>query len=120
MSDRFVICTFAPPPFETDPGALKVPFFHNNDDYDEVLFYHAGDFFSRDNIDAGMMTFHPAGFTHGPHPKALQNMLEQKTPGTNEYAVMIDTRDPLDIGEAAASVEDNDYVNSWKSRDAAE
>src|SRR5205823_9686969 len=40
-SDRFVVCTFAPRPFETDPGALKVPFFHNNDDYDEVLFYHA-------------------------------------------------------------------------------
>ena len=117
LSDRFVVCTFAPRPFETDPGALKVPFFHNNDDYDEVLFYHAGDFFSRDNIDAGMMTFHPSGFTHGPHPKALKNMLEQKKPGTDEYAVMIDTRDPLDIGEGAAAVEVQGYVDSWKTRD---
>ncbi|MEM8770624.1 MAG: homogentisate 1,2-dioxygenase [Pseudomonadota bacterium] len=120
LSDRFVICTFAPRPFETDPGALKVPFFHNNDDYDEVLFYHAGDFFSRDNIDAGMMTLHPSGFTHGPHPKALKNMLEQKKPGTDEYAVMIDTRDPLDVGDDAVSVENQDYVNSWLPRDAAE
>ncbi|MCP2679842.1 homogentisate 1,2-dioxygenase [Maricaulaceae bacterium NA33B04] len=118
LSDRFVICTFAPRPFETDPGALKVPFFHNNDDYDEVLFYHAGDFFSRDNIDAGMMTFHPSGFTHGPHPKALNNMLEQKKPATDEYAVMIDTRDPLEVGEGAASVENADYVNSWKPKAA--
>ena len=78
LADRFVVCTFTPRPFETDPGALKVPFFHNNDDFDEVLFYHAGDFFSRDNIDAGMMTFHPSGFTHGPHPKALKSMLVQK------------------------------------------
>ncbi|NNE40014.1 MAG: homogentisate 1,2-dioxygenase [Marinicaulis sp.] len=115
LSDRFVVCTFAPRPFETDPGALKVPFFHNNDDYDEVLFYHAGDFFSRDNIDAGMMTFHPSGFTHGPHPKALANMLEQKIPATDEYAVMIDTRDPLNVGEDAASVENAEYVNSWKA-----
>jgi homogentisate 1,2-dioxygenase len=53
LSDRFVVCTFTPRPFEPDPGALKVPFFHNNDDYDEVLFYHAGDFFSRDNIKEG-------------------------------------------------------------------
>jgi homogentisate 1,2-dioxygenase len=113
LSDRFVVCTFAPRPFETDPGALKVPFFHNNDDYDEVLFYHAGDFFSRDNIKAGMMTFHPSGFTHGPHPKALKNMLEQKKPGTDEYAVMIDTRDPLDVGEGAAAVEFAGYVDSW-------
>jgi homogentisate 1,2-dioxygenase len=116
LSDRFVVCTFAPRPFETDPGALKVPFFHNNDDFDEVLFYHAGDFFSRDNIDAGMMTFHPSGFTHGPHPKALKNMLEQKKPATDEYAVMIDTRDPLDVGPAAERVENRDYVHSWKSR----
>jgi homogentisate 1,2-dioxygenase len=120
LSDRFVVCTFAPRPFETDPGALKVPFFHNNDDYDEVLFYHAGDFFSRDNIDAGMMTFHPAGFTHGPHPKALKNMLVQSKDATDEYAVMIDTRDPLDIGAGASSVENRDYVNSWKLPDAAE
>ena len=114
VSDRFVVCTFAPRPFETDPGALKIPFFHNNDDYDEVLFYHAGDFFSRDHIEAGMMTFHPSGFTHGPHPKALKNMLAQPKPATDEYAVMIDTRDPLDVGEAAATVENPAYVDSWK------
>ncbi|MBS0362105.1 MAG: homogentisate 1,2-dioxygenase [Proteobacteria bacterium] len=115
LSDRFVVCTFAPRPFETDPGALKVPFFHNNDDFDEVLFYHAGDFFSRDHIEAGMMTFHPSGFTHGPHPKALKNMLSQPKPATDEYAVMIDTRDPLEVGEAAAGVENPAYVDSWKT-----
>ncbi|MBS0295201.1 MAG: homogentisate 1,2-dioxygenase [Proteobacteria bacterium] len=115
LSDRFVVCTFAPRPFETDPGAIKIPFFHNNDDFDEVLFYHAGDFFSRDNIDAGMMTFHPSGFTHGPHPKALNNMLAPKKPATDEYAVMIDTHDPLDIGPGAASVENPAYVDSWKA-----
>ena len=115
VSDRFVVCTFAPRPFETDPGALKVPFFHNNDDFDEVLFYHAGDFFSRDHIEAGMMTFHPSGFTHGPHPKALKNMLVQPKAATDEYAVMIDTRDPLDVGEGAASVENAAYVDSWKT-----
>ncbi len=117
LSDRFVVCTFCPRPFETDPGALKVPFFHNNDDFDEVLFYHAGDFFSRDNIKAGMMTLHPSGFTHGPHPKALKKMLVQDKPMTDEYAVMIDTRDPLEVGEAAISVENTAYVDSWKTKD---
>jgi homogentisate 1,2-dioxygenase len=116
LSDRFVVCTFTPRPFETDPGAIKIPFFHNNDDFDEVLFYHAGDFFSRDNIEAGMMTFHPSGFTHGPHPKALTKMLVQDKPATDEYAVMIDTRDPLDIGEGASTVENHAYVDSWKTR----
>ena len=37
VAPRFVVCTFAPRPFESDPGAIKVPFFHSNDDYDEVI-----------------------------------------------------------------------------------
>ncbi len=115
-ADRFVVCTFCPRPFESDPNALKVPFFHNNDDYDEVLFYHAGDFFSRDDIDAGMVTFHPCGFTHGPHPKALQNAFEPKKPATDEYAVMLDARDPLEVGDLPHGVEMEGYVDSWKHR----
>ena len=56
----FDIATFAPRPFETDPGALRVPFYHSNIDNDEVLFYD-GDFFSRKEIDRGDGHLHPAG-----------------------------------------------------------
>ncbi|NNF50833.1 MAG: homogentisate 1,2-dioxygenase [Gammaproteobacteria bacterium] len=114
VANRFVVCTFVPRPFETDEGALKVPFFHNNDDFDEVIFYHAGDFFSRDNIHPGMVSLHPCGFTHGPHPKALNNMLEQKSPGTEEVAVMLDARDALEVTADAEKVEWRGYVDSWK------
>ncbi|MCB0363079.1 MAG: homogentisate 1,2-dioxygenase, partial [Bdellovibrionales bacterium] len=93
VAKDFVICSFLPRPLETDNDALKVPFYHQNIDYDEVLFYHEGDFFSRDNLHAGMMSFHPAGFAHGPHPKAMKG-IGNKTE-TNEYAVMIDSRWPL-------------------------
>ncbi|GAA0857713.1 homogentisate 1,2-dioxygenase [Aliiglaciecola litoralis] len=116
VASRFVVCTFVPRPIESDPGALKVPFYHNNDDYDEVLFYHEGDFFSRDNIEKGMVTFHPAGFTHGPHPKAFAAGRAHKKTFTDEVAVMLDTRDALNLGEAAKSVENPDYVNSWKMK----
>lgn len=114
VAERFVVCTFVPRPFETDSKALKVPFFHNNDDYDEVIFYHRGDFFSRDNIEAGMVTFHPSGFTHGPHPKALKAMFVARKPMTDEVAVMVDTRDPLAVSELPNGVEIRDYVNSWR------
>ena len=117
VSERFVGCTFCPRPFAEAPGAVKVPFFHNNDEYDEVLFYHAGDFFSRDNIDAGMMTFHPAGFTHGPHPKALNNMLKPKKAETDEYALMIDTRDGLTVADLPNNIEDDSYLFSWLDQD---
>jgi homogentisate 1,2-dioxygenase len=114
-SSRFVVCTFAPRPMESDPGALKVPFFHNNDDYDEVIFYHRGEFFSRDNIHPGMLTLHPSGITHGPHPKALEAGRKALRAETDEVAVMIDARDALDVAAGLpAGVEWTGYVDSWK------
>jgi homogentisate 1,2-dioxygenase len=62
-----------------------------------------------------MLTFHPCGFTHGPHPKALQSMLTPKKAGTDEYAVMIDARDALEIGTDAGAVEFTGYADSWKA-----
>jgi len=113
VADRFVVCTFVPRPIESDPGALKVPFYHSNDDYDEVIFYHQGEFFSRDNIHPGMVTWHPNGFTHGPHPKAFAAGAKAAKTMTDEVAVMVDARDPLDIGAAAEAFEDHGYVKSW-------
>lgn len=115
VANGFVVCTFTPRPVESDPGALKVPFFHNNDDYDEVLFYHRGNFFSRDNIEAGMVTLHPCGFPHGPHPKALKKAQEDPATFAEEVAVMIDTRRALEVAEAAAAVDVPEYVNSWRA-----
>ncbi len=116
VADGFVICTFVPRPIESDPGALKVPFYHSNDDYDEVIFYHAGDFFSRDNIKPGMITFHPAGFPHGPHPKAFAKAMSDPKTFTEEVAVMIDTRSALEQGPGLAAVEWTGYVDSWKPK----
>jgi homogentisate 1,2-dioxygenase len=113
VADRFVVCTFVPRPIESDPGALKVPFYHSNDDYDEVIFYHQGEFFSRDNIHPGMVTWHPNGFTHGPHPKAFAVGARAAKTMTDEVAVMIDARDPLDIAPAAEATEVKTYAESW-------
>jgi len=118
VAERLVICCFVPRPLETDPGALKVPFYHNNDDYDEVLFYHRGKFFSRDNIHPGMVTFHPGGFTHGPHPKALTSSWRAPAAATDEVAVMVDCRDGLIPRPWSREVEDSDYVMSWQSKEA--
>ena len=93
-----------------------MPFFHNNDDYDEFIFYHRGEFFSRDNIAPGMTTFHPTGFTHGPHPKAFETGRKFARKETDEVAVMVDTRDPLLISKEAESVEWKDYVWSWGAK----
>jgi homogentisate 1,2-dioxygenase len=93
---------------------LKLPFFHSNDDYDEVIFYHRGAFVSRDNIRPGMITLHPAGFSHGPHPKAFAAAERAARKETDEVAVMIDARDPLEVASLPAGVEWAGYVDSWR------
>ena len=109
---NFVICSFVARPLEhTSEGVLKVPFYHSNIDYDEVLFYHQGNFFSRDNIDAGAITYHPQGINHGPHPKAFAKADEKEW--TDEFAVMIDARFPLEMSEDFSRLENKDYWKSW-------
>jgi len=113
VAKNFVVCSFVERPLEDEEhGVLKVPFYHSNIDYDEVLFYHQGDFFSRDNINEGAITFHPQGIHHGPHPKAFEK--GSKKTYTNEYAVMIDSRYPLQMTDHFSNIEFKDYWQSWK------
>ncbi len=122
IGNRFVVCTFAPRPAEMDPGALKVPFYHSNNDFDEIIFYHMGKFFSRDNIHPGMLTLHPAGFAHGPHPKAFalaEAAEKNRKPDApvhmlDELAVMIDTRDAVEITQEAMALDVPEYPMSWR------
>ena len=110
------ICTFAPRPLENgDPTALKVPFYHSNIDFDEVLFYHAGEFFSRDGISPGMLTFHPQGIHHGPQQRATERTSAAQR--TEEVAVMIDTRRPLEVCPPATAFEIDSYWKSWQPKE---
>jgi len=115
VADRFVVCTFCPRPIESDPGAVKLPFYHSNDDYDEVLFYHQGSFTSRDNVHPGMISLHPSGFSHGPHPSAFAAAARGTRSETDEVAVMLDARDALDVASEAEALEWAGYVDSWKT-----
>jgi homogentisate 1,2-dioxygenase len=113
LAKNFVICSFLPRPLESEEGAMKVPFYHRNIDFDEVIFYHAGNFFSREGISAGAVTFHPQGIHHGPHPNAAKNAADKTK--TEEIAVMVDTYRPLVPTVAAESVEFAEYHMSWRA-----
>jgi len=104
--------TFAPRPLESDPRSIRVPFYHRNMDYDEVLFYHYGNFFSRAGIRPGMMTLHPQGIHHGPQPQAVETG-DAKT-ATDEVAIMIESRSPLMALPVLETVEAKDYADSWR------
>lgn len=115
ISEGYIVCSFVPRPYEVEEKALKVPFFHSNVEYDEFIFYHEGNFMSRDDVNPGYVSLHPAGFTHGPQPKALKRMFKQPNPMTEEYAVMIDARHSMTIPKDVFYAVNEEYWKSWHS-----
>ncbi|WP_230984917.1 homogentisate 1,2-dioxygenase [Microbispora oryzae] len=118
----FVICSFCPRPLDFDPEAVPIPYNHHNVDSDEFMFYAGGDYTARrgSGIDVGSISLHPAGFTHGPQPGAVEAAVEAVRQGatrTSELAVMLDTFRPLDLGPAALACEDPAYAWTWAGRE---
>lgn len=111
----FSVSTFVPKVGEGESGMLRVPFYHSNEDVDEFVFYHRGEFFSRGDIHAGMATFHPSGFPHGPHPSAYQEKMIKAPVKTQEVAVMIDSQAFLNVDETIPDgAEWKAYVKTWE------
>lgn len=110
-TSAFVICSFVPRLYDYHPESVPAPYNHSNIDSDEVLYYVDGDFMSRNNIEKGNITLHPAGIPHGPHPGAMERSLGKKA--TQELAVMVDTFKPLMVTEAAVDLIIKDYHKSW-------
>jgi homogentisate 1,2-dioxygenase len=107
----FVICSFVPRMYDYHPLSIPAPYNHSNIDSDEMLYYVDGDFMSRNNIEKGHITLHPAGIPHGPAPGAYERSIGHKK--TEELAVMIDTFKPLCVTEAALKIDDGKYYQSW-------
>lgn len=108
---NFVICSFVPRLFDYHPQAIPAPYNHSNIDSDEVLYYVDGDFMSRKHVERGMITLHPAGIPHGPHPGTVEKSIGAKE--TKELAVMVDTFHPLNMTNDALGIEDDSYIISW-------
>jgi len=108
---NFVVCSFCPRLFDYHPQSIPAPYNHSNIDSDELLYYVDGDFMSRKHVTRGMITLHPGGIPHGPHPGAVEKSIGAKE--TKELAVMVDTFHPLQITEEALAIEDTKYVMSW-------
>jgi homogentisate 1,2-dioxygenase len=110
-TDAFVVCSFVPRLYDYHPQAIPAPYNHSNIDSDELLYYVDGDFMSRKHVTRGMLTLHPAGIPHGPHPGAVENSIGKKE--TQELAVMVDTFKPLQLTKTAIEIENDGYVMSW-------
>lgn len=107
----FVVCSFVPRKYDYHPLSIPAPYNHSNIDSDEVLYYVDGDFMSRNDIGPGVITLHPGGIPHGPHPGAYERSIGKEE--TDELAVMIDTFAPLQVTEQALALDDGEYWSSW-------
>ncbi len=114
-TDAFVVCSFVPRMYDYHPKAIPAPYNHSNIDSDEVLYYVDGDFMSRNDIEPGHISLHPAGIPHGPHPGAMERSIGKTE--TEELAVMVDTFKPLQITVEAMKIADNDYYKSWLEKE---
>jgi homogentisate 1,2-dioxygenase len=110
-TNSFVICSFVPRLYDYHPNSVPAPYNHSNIDSDEVLYYVDGDFMSRNDINQGSVTLHPAGIPHGPHPGTMEKSIGKKE--TFELAVMVDTFSPLMVTEEAIKLNNEDYYKSW-------
>ncbi len=108
---NFVICSFVPRLYDYHPLSIPAPYNHSNVDSDEVLYYVDGDFMSRKHVERGMISLHPKGIPHGPHPGTVEKSIGKLE--TKELAVMIDPFYPLMITEDAMRCEDPGYYKSW-------
>ena len=113
-TNSFVICSFVPRLFDYHPKAIPAPYNHSNIDSDEVIYYVDGDFMSRNNVDKGFISLHPAGIPHGPHPGSMEKSIGMKE--TLELAVMVDTFKPLMVTEEALKIDDGKYYKSWLNK----
>ena len=110
-TSSFVICSFVPRLYDYHPKAIPAPYNHSNIDSDEVIYYVDGDFMSRNNVDKGYISLHPAGIPHGPHPGSMEKSIGKKE--THELAVMVDTFKPLMVTQEALDIDDGKYYKSW-------
>jgi homogentisate 1,2-dioxygenase len=109
--NNYVVCSFVPRLFDYHPQSIPAPYNHSNIDSDELIYYVDGDFMSRKNVTRGMITLHPGGIPHGPHPGAVEKSIGARE--TKELAVMVDTFHPLQLTIDALDIENPNYTMSW-------
>ncbi len=70
---------------------------------------------SGSGIGVGSISYHPAGFVHGPQPGSLEGAIDKER--TEEVAVMVDTFRPLGVSALGREISDEAYPLTWARLD---
>jgi homogentisate 1,2-dioxygenase len=101
----FIIINRVPRRAESDPETERLPPYHRNADYDEVLFTHSGSFYGA-KLEPASINFQPQGLHHG-FPKAHREELKRlwrEHEMLDRTFVSIDISRPLKITDEAKAV----------------
>lgn len=101
----FIIINRVPRRAEGDPETERLPPYHRNADYDEVLFTHSGSFYGA-KLEPASISFQPQGLHHG-FPKAHREELKRlwrEHEMLDRTFVSIDVSRPLKITDEAKAV----------------
>ena len=105
-----MINTFVPRRLEDD-NVLRVPFYHNNIDYDELFFFHRGDF-GGIALEEGALVHQPAGIHHGPSRRELEVSRTLPQGRVDATRVNIDLERPFEVTPAGDAAEIADYLET--------
>ncbi len=116
VTEGAVICSFLP----ASSGAGRrrssaFPSITGNTDYDEFIFYHDGDFFSKDNIRSRLKATATSARDSSRPAWGIprHSPTRSKKTYTDEYAVMLDGLNPIHVLPAGEAVEWKEYWMSW-------
>lgn len=113
----FVICNFLPRPAEGERDVERVPPFHRNIDYDEVMFTHGGKILDMPVAPASISLL-PQGLHHG-LPDSLSKLVRETWKRDDYYdqkLIAVDTERPLKVSpEAMAAARTIDQIREGRS-----
>lgn len=111
-----LICNFLPRPAEGEREVERVPPFHRNIDYDEVMFAHAGKVLSSELAPA-TITLYPQGLHHG-LPDAYSRLVRKSWQRHDYYdqkLIAVDTERRMKVApEARAAARGTDQIRQAK------
>lgn len=110
-NEDLMVSNFVPRPLDFHENAIPIPYYHSNVDCDEVLYYMGGHFMSRTGVRESSVTLHPSGWAHGPQPGKVSASLGSKA--VDEWALMLDTFEPVLMSASIKGCRDGDYIRSW-------
>ncbi|MGE2735653.1 homogentisate 1,2-dioxygenase [Mycolicibacterium vaccae] len=104
VAEGINIINLLPRPFESIEGVERIPWYHRNADYDEIVLIHGGDSLGRP-MKKGLLSHDPQGIHHGFPQRARDKSRREwdQHKRINWQLIMVEAKRPLRLDPVLAS-----------------